>query len=132
MAKIPFTDKYGNFAYQEPDEAFSRSATYVIIRRESNVVCKQNEGDSVLSFPHDYEVDIAQKPSSSFFSIAYIKENGEAVKEMQTYDVYDVEEAKIDDLPLQWYPIKDILINKIDFDATQRTGIKNLFVRIRK
>ena len=132
MAKLPFTDKYGNFAYREPDDVFARSATYVIIRKGDDVVCKCNENDSILSFPYDYEVDIAQNPSSTFSSISYIMENGEAVKEMQTYNIYDVEEAKIDNLPLQWYSIKDILVNKVDFNVTQKTGVKNLFVRIKK
>jgi len=132
MAKMPFSDKYGNFAYREADSAFSRNATYVIIRKGDDVVCKSDENDEIISFPTEYEVDVAQKPTFSFTSIAYLIENGAAVKETQTYDIYDVESAKIDNLPLQWYSISDILVHKIDFDATQRVGIKNLFVRMKK
>ena len=131
MHKIIFTDKFGNFAYFEPDKAFFREDNYAVIKKDSQVVCLAGS-DMLYSFPHTYDIELKQNPSFSFSSVAYIMENGIPIKELQNYNVYEVEDADLSELPMIWCDINDILVNKINFNCTQKVGVKNLFVRAKK
>jgi hypothetical protein len=45
--------------------------------------------------------------------------------------VFDVNGAEIENTPLQWCTIDDVLVNAVNFDATQKSGFKNFLVRVK-
>ncbi|MEE6206500.1 MAG: hypothetical protein VZR95_00390 [Alphaproteobacteria bacterium] len=132
MGKQPFYDKLGNFKYFDTDKAYVRQRVYIVIKSGDKVVCQYDRISGLYSFPTDDDVALEVAPTTDFFVSSYILENNTAIKEIQFYSIYVVEEANLSGLPLVWCPIKDILVNKIQLDETQKCGFKNILVRVKE
>lgn len=131
MAKLPFVDKYGRITYSDPDDAFVRERTYIVLGNGSELVCIYNETEQLYTLPTDKDLHISGNSAEIFSTLAYFTENKHPIKELQTYAVYAVEKKELPDASFRWCKINDILVKNIPFDATQMTGIKNLYVRIK-
>ncbi|MBO6281828.1 MAG: hypothetical protein J6N49_04785 [Alphaproteobacteria bacterium] len=131
MGKQPFYDKLGNFKYLDTDKAYVRQRVYIVIKSGDKVVCQYDRISGLYSFPTDDDVSLDVAPTTDFFITSYILENNTAIKEIQFYSVYVVEDANLNDIPLKWCSVKDILVNKIQLDGTQKSGFKNILVRVK-
>ena len=132
MADFPFTDKYGRIVYHEVQTAAVREQNYLIVRKGNTIMCGQSTADGVWHLPSANEVETDAEPTAEFSSIAYIWENDAPIKEIQTYTVYLVADADLENTEFSWCLINDILVGKVGFDATQKIGIKNLLVRVKE
>lgn len=132
MDNLPFADKYGYMTYCDASQAFVRQKGYVIIKKGAAVMCRYDDECRLFALPSDDDVEISAEPTFSFIVSSYIFENSRPIKETQSYRVYDVKNADIENTPLQWCLLDDIALKKIPFDATQMVGIKNMLVRINK
>lgn len=133
MDRLPFIDKYGRVNYCLDTQAFMRQRNYIIIKKDTAVLCGYNATDDLFSLPSDNEVEIAAEPTQTFTVLSYVYENKRPIKETQHYRLYDVKNADLADTPqLHWCEIRDIAVKKIMFNATQLIGIKNVFVRMNK
>ena len=127
-----YIDKKG-FSF-EPSSAKvkinSRKQTYVIIRKNTDLLCVYDNESEVYTLPKVEDVQNLQiTPNASFKTISYIKEHNRYYKEEQTFNVYELISGKIEGSILQWCPVNDILIHKTTFDETVFKGFKNLYVR---
>lgn len=128
---VNFVDKYGLLHRYGGEPVSERAQTYVIIRKGRQIVCLLNETSRLYRFPSLDDVDLNSAPTLEFTVKAHIYELGDFVLEHQTYRVYDVEEAKIEGTPLKWCSVDDILVETALFDATQMSGLKNFWVRVK-
>ena len=127
-----YTDKSG-FSF-EPSSAkvkiITREQTYVVIRKNEELLCIYDGEAKVYTLPKLEDVqNLKITPSSSFKTIAYIKEKNRYYKEKQTFNVYELTDGKTHGNILQWCKINDILVRNIVFDETVFTGFKKLYVR---
>lgn len=107
-----------------------REQTYVIIRKNKDLLCIYDNGSNVYTLPKIEDIhNLSLNPSSAFSTIAYIKEKNRYYKETQTFKVYELESGKIEGNILLWCRINDILVRKTAFDETVFKGFKNLYVR---
>ncbi len=132
MDKLPFINKYGRITYCIDALTFVRQRNYIIIKKDSSLLCGYNADDELYSLPSDNDVEIVAEPTLAFTVLSYVYENKHPIKETQTYRFYDVKDVDLADTPLQWCTIRDIALKKVMFNATQMIGIKNLLVRINK
>lgn len=130
MPKLPFTDKYGRLLYCETQLAFARERDYVIIRKGDFVLCHLE--NDIMSLPQQNDIELNAVPTAEFSVLSYLAEDGGAVREMQNYRVYVVENASLEGNVWQWCALNDILLGKVAFNATQLIGIKNLMVRVKE
>lgn len=127
-----YLDKNGNA--HEPSSSkvkiAEREQTYVIMRKDDNLLCIYDEESNVFTLPKFEDIqNLRLAPSSSFRTISYIKEKNRYYKEFQTFNVYELAEGKIEDVILQWCALNDILLHLVSFDETLFNGFKNLYVR---
>ena len=107
-----------------------REQTYVIIRKNNELLCIYDNESAVFTLPKVEDVqNLELAPDSSFKTISYINEKNRYYKEIQTFNVYELISGKIKGSILQWCAIDDILIHNITFDETVYKGFKNLYVR---
>ncbi|MBR1825776.1 MAG: hypothetical protein IJ770_04225 [Alphaproteobacteria bacterium] len=132
MAKLPFTDKYGRITYNNPEDAYMREHTYILLGNGSEIVCIYNKTEKLYTLPTDNDLQINGNLVSQFSTLSYFTENKHPIKELQTFLVYAVEKQDLPDSSFQWCRLEDILVNNIPFDATKLKGIKNLYVRIKE
>lgn len=129
MAEFPFINKYGKITYYNPDDAFVRHHTYIILECETEVLCVYREEEDLYTLPSLEDLQVNGKLAAEWTTLSYLTENRRPIKETQTYRVYTVKKDKLPDEAFQWCKIDDILLGKIAFDCTQLVGIKNLIVR---
>lgn len=129
MAKFPFTDRDGQIFYYDPDEAKNGENCYIVIKKDDNVLCMRDEGDKMYMLPMQSDVSLNVEPSGEFEIIAYVIRHDTPVKEKQKYQVYEVGFVDLRDMPLTWVKLSDILMEEVNFDATLKSGMKNLLVR---
>ena len=127
-----YVDKNGNSF--EPSSAKvkinEREQTYVIIRKNSDLLCIYDQESGVFTLPKEEDVqNLKLTPDAEFKTISYLKEKNRYFKENQFFNVYELESGKIEGNILQWCAINDILVHKINFDETVFKGFKNLYVR---
>lgn len=130
MDKLPFVDKFGCMTYCENTQVFVREKNYIIIKKDSEILCIYDESSNLFSLPTEYDIELNALPTFSFAVMSYIFENNRPIKENQKYRFYDVKDVDLADIPLQWCSLDDICLKKIMFDATQFGGIKHMLVRI--
>lgn len=127
-----YTDKKG-FSFEPSSDKVKiniREQTYVIIRKNEELLCIYDSGAEVYTLPKLENVqNLNTTPSSSFKTLSYIKEKNRYYKEKQTYNVYELISGTIHGNILQWCKINDILVRKIAFDETVFAGFKKLYVR---
>ena len=131
MAEQPFVDKYGRVHLCDEKTASARENSFVVIQKNNELLCVYDEKLAVYAFPNTNEVTINAKPTTEFTIISYISENCKLWKELQNYRVFMVDDVDLQEIPLIWCSIEDILLNNITFDATQKIGFKNLLVRVK-
>lgn len=131
MGNLSFVDKYGCVYDLNDGNILFRESVYIIMIKDNQVLCNCDQISGLMSFPSDEVVDVSVVPSTSFSIFAYIVENGMYVKELQKYNIFEVEEVYIENASFKWCDVDDLLLGKIKFDATQITGLKNLLVRVR-
>ena len=129
MADFPFVDKYGNLLYANTDNIQERMIDYIIIKQENNIICLYDKSENMFTLPSNEDVMLKAEPTSVFVNFAYIHEKDMLFKEKQTYHIYIVKDADFGDASLFWCAINDILLDKINFNSTQKIGLKNLLVR---
>ena len=129
MADYPFIDKFGRVFYRDATKAGRRDCTYFIIKRGNEVMGLKDTESGLFYFPNENDVELTATPSKSFSVLAYVFENHIPIKENQCYLIYEVEDADWNDTSFQWLKIDDLLVDYSTFDATQRSGLKNLVVR---
>ena len=131
MVKQTFYDKFGNFKSFETDKAYVRQRVYIVIMSSDQIVCQYDKITGLYSFPTDDDISLEVAPTADFYVSSFILENQTAIKEVQFYSVYVVEEANLRGTSLTWCPIKDLLVGKLKLDETQKCGFKNVLVRVK-
>lgn len=129
MAKFPFTDKDGQVFYYNPDSVEKGERSYVIVKKQNQVLCMRDESAFMYTLPQKNEAEINAKPTGAFETIAYVIRQDVPVRELQKYEVYEVSSVDLADTLLEWVDVADILLREVNFDATQKSGMKNLLVR---
>ena len=132
MVEASFVNKYGELFKLTSKKPLVRERSYIIIKRNDEVVCFYDKTTDLYSFPSDQDVSLSALPSWEFSIVVGIMDENEPIKEMQNYRVYDVGSAQLEQTPLLWCKIRDILVRKIRLDATQKLGFKHLLVREKK
>lgn len=132
MAEFPFINKYGKITYCDPNDAFVRHHTYIIVASDAEVLCVYRAEDELYTLPTPDDLLVKGKLSGEWTTLAYLAEYNRPIKETQTYRVYTVKKDELPDKAFQWCKIDDILLNKIAFDSTKLVGIKNLIVRAKE
>lgn len=128
---VSFIDNYGLLHRYDKQPITEREHTFVIIKKDKEVVCCYEPETGLYSFPDTEMVDLNHEPTVQFSITAHICENGQYIREKQHYLVFDVNGAEIEHTPLQWCKIEDILVNAVDFNAMQKDGFKNFLVRVK-
>lgn len=131
MVKQSFYDKFGNFKSFDSDKAYVRQRIYIVIIGSDQIVCQYDKITGLYSFPTDEDVALDVAPTADFYVSSFILENQTAIKEVQFYSVYVVEDANLKGTSLTWCPIKDLLVGKLKLDETQKCGFKNVLVRVK-
>lgn len=129
MAKFPFTDRNGHIFYHDPDEAKNTECGFIVVKKDDNILCMRDEVAQMYTIPLQDDVTLNAEPTGEFETLAYVIRADEPVKEYQTYEVYEVEGVDLEDTPLDWVKLSDILLDNVVFDATLKSGMKNLLVR---
>ncbi|MBR1601060.1 MAG: hypothetical protein IJ677_05715 [Alphaproteobacteria bacterium] len=129
MAKFPFTDRDGQIFYYNPDEVQSSALGYVVVKKNDFVLCMRDENAQMYTLPRKNEVSINVDPTGEFKIISYVIRHDKPFKEEQTYEVFEVGAVDLENTPLEWVKMADILLGEVYFDATQKSGMKNLLVR---
>lgn len=130
MTKIPFINKYGAVFFFEADKAQKREISYSVVAKDNLVLCQYDKISGLFSFPAEEYLSLTETPTFSFVLHTKVEENGKYFNDVQTFKVYDVENAQIDSGLLNWQLIEDIMVSNVQFDETQRNGFKNLIVRM--
>lgn len=127
-----YIDKKG-FSFEPSSEKVKineRKQSYVIIRKDNNLLCIYDKDNEIFTLPKIEDVQkLELKPSSNFETMSYIKEKNRYYKEIQHFDVFELESGKIHGNILEWCPIEEILVHSINFDETLFNGFKKLYVR---
>lgn len=131
MANNSFQNKYGNIFPSDTNDIIEREKVYIVIKSGKRLVCAYDEISGLYAFPDEDTVELTEKPTVEFSVFSPMIDDGNFVREKQIYRVYEVKDAAIDNTPLVWCSVDDLLIGKIPLDATQKTGFKNLLVRVR-
>lgn len=131
MTKVPFINKYGAVFFFDAAKAKKRETLYSVVVKDNLVLCQYDKISGLFSFPAEDYLSLTETPTFSFVLHTNMEENGEYFKDVQTFKVYDVENAQIDSGILNWQLIEDIMVSNVQFDETQRNGFKNLIVRRR-
>jgi len=126
-----FVDNYGLMHRYNNQTVTEREKTYVVIKKDRNIVCCYDPTTGLYAFPDNDMVELKHEPTIQFSITANICEDGKFIKEKQHYLVFDVNGAEIENTPLQWCTIDDVLVNAVNFDATQKSGFKNFLVRVK-
>ena len=129
MAKFPFTDSDGQIFYHDPDKIAGNESGYIVVKKENYVLCIRDEIAGMYTLPAQNEVTLEAEPSGEFSIISYVIRADIPVKEEQNYKVYEVKNVELKDTPLEWVSLSDILLGNVAFDATLKSGMKNLLVR---
>lgn len=129
MAKFPFTDRYGQIFYYDPDEAEVGENCYIVVKKEKVILCMRDEAVKQYTLPMKSEVSLNVEPTGEFEIIAYVIRQDNPIKEQQEYQIYEVGSVDLKDTPLEWVKLSDILLDEVNFDATLKNGMKNLLVR---
>ncbi|MBQ8481683.1 MAG: hypothetical protein IJ532_04035 [Alphaproteobacteria bacterium] len=129
MARFPFTDRNGQIFYYNPDEVQSGELGYVVVKKGDEILCMRDETAQLYTLPLQEDVSINAEATGEFEIIAYVIRHDEPVKERQNYEVFEVGNVDLKDMPLEWVKLSDILLGEVYFDATQKNGMKNLVVR---
>ena len=129
MADFQFIDKYGRIFYAELSKSVKREADYIIVKHENKILCFYDEEKNIFVLPREEDVRLNIQVSSEFSVVNYIYEDENFIKEQQNYKVYEVENVDVSHIAMFWCSINDILLEKTAFDATQKCGLKNLWVR---
>ena len=129
MAKFPFTDRDGQIFYYNPEEVESRESGYIVVKKEDNILCMRDEIAGMYTLPKQSEATLNTEPSGEFNIISYVIRADGPVKEEQCYQIYEVEDVDLYDESLEWVSLSDILLGNVIFDATLKSGMKNLLVR---
>ena len=124
MAKFPFTDSDGQIFYHDPDKVRAVETGFVVVKKDDDILCLRNEIARIYTLPAQSEVTLEAEPSGEFSIRA-----DEPIKEEQNYKVYEVKNVDLEDTPLEWVSLSDILLGNVAFDATLKSGMKNLLVR---
>lgn len=132
MTKVPFTNKYGAVFFFDTAKAEKREANYVVVVKDNLLLCQYDKISGLYSFPQTSYLSLSETPTFHYTLHTNVEENEKYFKETQIFDVYDVENAQIDNGLLSWQLAEDIMVSSIPFDATLSNGFKNLIVRIRK
>ena len=132
MAKLPFTDKFGRITYCNPNDAYVREHTYILLGNGVEIVCIYDKTEELYTLPTDSDLQVSGNLVGQFETLAYFMENKYPIKEQQTFLVYAVKKQNLPDSSFQWCKLEDILVNRISFDATKLTGVKNLYVRTKE
>ena len=98
----------------------------------SLILCQYDKISGLYAFPKEETLSLTETPTLHFTLHTNIEENENYFKETQLFKVYEVENAQINSGLLDWQLLEDILIANTPFDATLKSGFKNLIVRIRK
>lgn len=107
-----------------------REQTYVIIRKDTEILCVYDNESGVFTLPKAGDVEnLNLNPSSTFSTISYIKEKNRYYKEKQTFNVYELKSGKALGDILLWCSVEDMLVRKKPLDETIFNGFKNLYVR---
>lgn len=130
MDKIIFADKYGNLSSHDDKNVEIAEKNYIIIKKDDELMCLYDRMSGLYSFPSDEYISLSIVPALNFSIIVYITKDNKPYKEQQNYDVYLVDKADLNDLPLYWCKINDLLLDNVRLDATQKNGLKNLLVRV--
>ncbi len=128
---VSFVDNYGLLHRGDHQQVITRERTFVVVKKADEVVCCYDEESGLYSFPDTEMVGLNHEPTVQFEISANIYENGQFICEKQRYLVFDVNGAEIENTPLQWCKTNDILVEAVNFNATQKTGFKNFLVRVR-
>lgn len=131
MKQLPFIDSNGKVFYASKQSVSSRKTSFLIVKKEKKVLCLYEAKNNFYRFPSLEEAKIEQEPYAIFDVTARVWEHNEPIIEQQTYHVYVVSNADIKSTSLRWCDTDDIILGKINFDATQYTGVKNMLVRIK-
>lgn len=129
MAKFPFVNGDGRIFYYDTEKVVSGRQDYIVIKRDEEILCFWDESGQVYTLPAEADVELNTSPSGEFSIIAYVIRGNKPIKEQQRYKVYEVGKVDLADLPLEWVALQDILLTNVAFDATQKSGMKNLLVR---
>lgn len=129
MAKFPFIDKYGHLFYHETDNVEEGQKTYIIIKKESDIICMRDKDALMYKLPLQSDLELNIEPTGEYNVLSYVIRHDKPLKELQSYLVYEVGYADLKNIPLEWVKLSDILLDSVTFDATQKNGIKNLVVR---
>ncbi len=132
MTKVPFTNKYGAVFFFDTAKAEKREINYVVVVKDNLLLCQYDKISGLYSFPQTSYLSLSETPTFHYTLHTNVEENEKYFKETQIFDVYDVENAQIDNGLLSWQLAEDIMVSSIPFDATLSNGFKNLIVRIRK
>mgnify|MGYP004599011707 FL=1 len=132
MTKVPFTNKYGAVFFFDTAKAEKREINYVVVVKDNLLLCQYDKISGLYSFPQTSYLSLSETPTFHYTLHTNVEENEKYFKETQIFDVYDVENARIDNGLLSWQLAEDIMVSSIPFDATLSNGFKNLIVRIRK
>lgn len=132
MTKVPFTNKYGAVFFFDTAKAEKREVNYVVVVKDNLLLCQYDKISGLYSFPQTSYLSLSETPTFHYTLHTNVEENEKYFKETQIFDVYDVENAQIDNGLLSWQLAEDIMVSSIPFDATLSNGFKNLIVRIRK
>lgn len=129
MSKFPFTDKNEQIFYHNPDEVKCSDSVFIVVKHEDNILCLRDELAQMYTLPSQNDVTIDAEPTDEFEIIAYVIRGDEPVKELQLYKLYEVESVDLKGMPLEWVKLSSILFDEVSFDATMKSGMKNLLVR---
>lgn len=131
MAELPFINKYGS-TFQAENTPGERERCFVVLKKDNLLLCQYNRFDGLWMFPEAKDVSIEAAPTLSFILHQNIVEDDRYYIEQQTYNFYDIENVQVESETLEWCAIEDILLGKFPFTAEQKTGFKNLLVRVKK
>ncbi len=132
MTKVPFVNKYGSVFFFDAAKAAKRENNYIVVVKGNLLLCQYDKVSGLYSFPQASYLPLSETPTLHYTLHTNVEENEQYFKETQTFSVYDVENAQIDNGLLSWQLTEDILVSNIPFDATLSNGFKNLIVRMRK
>lgn len=129
MAKLPFVNRNGQIFYHNPDKVKTTECAFIVVKRKNEILCMCDKIAEMYTIPMQEEVSLDSEPTDEFETTVYVIREDVPVKERQIYKIYEVEDVDAEDTPLAWVSLSDILFDEVIFDATLKSGMKNLFVR---
>lgn len=129
MARFPFVNRDGQIFYHNPDEIETTECAFILVKRNNEILCMRDEIAKMYTIPMQKEVSLDSEPTDEFETTVYVIREDEPVKERQIYKIYEVKDVDLEDTPLEWVSLSEILYDEVVFDATLKSGMKNLLVR---